>query len=91
MKSKFLVFVLLISFIGLIECEPPQLNVPDELVFIISPNGTNGTTESDFEKFELTCSGEKPVQWSTKVRKLLLLLFIFLLSLLLMMLISLLF
>ncbi|KAL7638544.1 UNVERIFIED_CONTAM: hypothetical protein RMT77_011114 [Armadillidium vulgare] len=69
MKSKFLVSVLLISFIGLIECEPPQLNVPDELVFIISPNGTNGTTtESDFQKFELTCSGDKPVQWSTKAQ-----------------------
>ncbi|KAL7632058.1 UNVERIFIED_CONTAM: hypothetical protein RMT77_017621 [Armadillidium vulgare] len=64
MKSKFLVFVLLISFIGLIECEPPQLNVPDELVFIIS---TNGTKISDFKKFELTCSGDKPVQWRTKV------------------------
>ncbi|KAB7495505.1 Platelet-derived growth factor receptor beta, partial [Armadillidium nasatum] len=52
---------------SLIECEPPQLNVPDELVFIISPNGTNGATESDFKKFELTCSGDKPVQWSTNV------------------------
>ncbi|KAL7632883.1 UNVERIFIED_CONTAM: hypothetical protein RMT77_016790 [Armadillidium vulgare] len=65
MESKILVFVLLFSFIGLIECEPPQLNVPDEMVFIISPNGT---TETDFKKFELTCSGDKPVRWSTKVR-----------------------
>ncbi|KAL7630170.1 UNVERIFIED_CONTAM: hypothetical protein RMT77_019691 [Armadillidium vulgare] len=65
MKSKFLVFVLLISFIGLIECDPPQLNVPDELVLTISPVIKR---EFDLKKFELTCSGDKPVQWSTKVR-----------------------
>ncbi|KAL7635540.1 UNVERIFIED_CONTAM: hypothetical protein RMT77_014609 [Armadillidium vulgare] len=64
MKSKFFVFVLLISYMGLIECEPPQLNVPDELVLVISPNGTN---MSAFQKFELTCCGDKPVQWKTKV------------------------
>ncbi|KAL7631417.1 UNVERIFIED_CONTAM: hypothetical protein RMT77_018285 [Armadillidium vulgare] len=64
MKSKFLVFVLLISFIGLIECEPPQLNVPDEFVFTILPENIFG---SNLAKFEMTCHGDKPVQWSTEV------------------------
>ncbi|KAL7643766.1 UNVERIFIED_CONTAM: hypothetical protein RMT77_005772 [Armadillidium vulgare] len=47
-----------------IECEPPQLNVPDELVLRIPPYNRMNT---DFEKFELTCSADKPVQWSTEV------------------------
>ncbi|RXG55695.1 hypothetical protein Avbf_11607, partial [Armadillidium vulgare] len=59
-----LLLFLLLLLLGFIECEPPQLNVPDELVFIISPNGTK---KSDFLKFELTCSGEKRVQWNTEV------------------------
>ncbi|RXG67365.1 hypothetical protein Avbf_17721 [Armadillidium vulgare] len=69
MKNKFLLFVIIVLFIGLIECDGLELNVPDEVVFVIKEKETkdlgfnknfNYTTISDFKKFELTCSGDKP-------------------------------
>ncbi|KAL7635468.1 UNVERIFIED_CONTAM: hypothetical protein RMT77_014537 [Armadillidium vulgare] len=71
MKNKSLVFVIIVLSIGLIECDGLELNVPDEVVFVIGENETEElgfknftfTTESDFKNFELTCSGNKPVQW----------------------------
>ncbi|RXG62187.1 hypothetical protein Avbf_13991, partial [Armadillidium vulgare] len=58
------------------ECVWTRLNVPDEVVFVIGEKETkdlgfnknfNYTTKSDLSKFELTCSGDKPLQWSTKL------------------------
>ncbi|KAL7632249.1 UNVERIFIED_CONTAM: hypothetical protein RMT77_017433 [Armadillidium vulgare] len=73
MKNKSLVFVIIVLFIGLIECDELELNVPDEVVFVIGEKKTkelgfknfNISTESDFKNFELTCSGDKPVKWIT--------------------------